>query len=97
MTSSQFWIFAAELFIFGIASFLAIIVWSKTREIPWLFMVIAVLSLYASSILHALDLLGAVNLDPVVIGDVSPVRILVQIVPGLALISGFIAYIRGRL
>ncbi|AFG36761.1 hypothetical protein [Spirochaeta africana] len=97
MHSLDFWQFTAELIVYGLAVFLAIMVWGRTRDVPWLFMVIGVISLYAGSILDALHVLGAVNLDPITYAGASPVRILVQVFPGIAFAIGFLSYIRGRI
>ncbi|MFW5801072.1 MAG: hypothetical protein ACOCVC_03505 [Spirochaeta sp.] len=97
MHTLDFWLFAAELIVYGIAVFLAIMVWGRTRDVPWLFMVIGVISLYAGSILNVLDILGAVNLDPFVYNGASPVRILVRVFPGIAFSIGLFSHIRGRL
>ena len=97
MSAVDFWLIAAELIVFGAASFLAIMVWGRTREVPWLFIVIGVLSLYAGTILHTLDLLGAVNLDPYLYNSFCPVRTLIHVFPGIAFSLGFIQFIRGRL
>lgn len=97
MSAVDFWLIAAELIVFGAAAFLAIMVWGRTREVPWMFIVIGVLSLYAGTILHTLDLLGAVNLDPYLYGGFSPVRTLIRVFPGISISIGFIRFIRGRL
>ena len=97
MHTLDFWLFTAELLVYGIAVFLAIMVWGRTRDVPWLFIVIGVISLYASTILDALHILGAVNLDPVIYAGASPVRILVQVFPGIAFAIGLLSHVRGRL
>lgn len=92
----ELYLFAAELLVYGAASFLAIIAWSRTRDVPWLFIVIGVISLYAANILHALDILGAVELDPLVYAGFSPVRTVVRVLPGIAFAAGLLSFIRSR-
>ncbi|THB63024.1 MAG: hypothetical protein D6B26_06455 [Spirochaetaceae bacterium] len=93
----EFWQFAADLLFYGIAALLAIFVWGRTREIAWLSMVVGVIAMYAASILEAIHLLGAVNLDPFLIYGASPIRIFVNILPALFFAFGFAGFLRSRL
>jgi hypothetical protein len=42
----------------GIASFLAILVWAKTRDAPWMLIVIGTIANYAASVYSTLTLFG---------------------------------------
>mgnify|MGYP001598545655 CR=1 FL=1 len=97
MGDVNIWTYAGNLIFYGVASFFAIAVWGRTREISWLFVIIGILSLYISIILSMLDVLGAVNLDSIMIGQSSPLRILVEGLPAVFFIIACIAYLRRRI
>jgi hypothetical protein len=49
---------AFRLAIGGVASFLAILVWAKTRDAPWMLIVIGTIANYAASVYSTLTLFG---------------------------------------
>ena len=59
MNDQIFFIFADNI-LAGIAAFIAIVVWVKTRDISWVFIVIAVIIFYASVIHKTLMFFGIV-------------------------------------
>jgi len=74
------------------AAFFAIIVWSKTRELPWLFLVAALLVQYLGVLFDALVMVGLVSRDVSWMG-LSLWGLLFQGVPYLFFSASFIAFL----
>lgn len=68
--------------VFGaIATFLAIILWSKTRDTAWMFVVIGTVVGYGEAVFSTLEAFGLARMDLVVIGGVSVVRLVFANLP----------------
>ena len=71
MGSEQIILMASRFVIGAVATFLAILVWSRTRDTAWMLIVVGTVAHYADVVLQALDTLGIVRLDQVSIGEVA--------------------------
>ncbi len=70
-----------ELVVGAVATFLAILLWSRTRDVAWMFVVIGTIVHYASVVFEGLAILGALDLDAVVVGGVSVGRVVLAAAP----------------
>lgn len=70
-----------ELVVGAIATFLAILLWSRTRDVAWMFIVIGTIVHYTSLVLEGLALLGTVDLDVLVVAGVSVGRVVLAAAP----------------
>lgn len=92
MVQSELLFCIFKLIIGGIIAFLAILLWSKTRESSWMCLVAAAVTGYASIVCDLLLKLGVIKNETVEIsGNLIPVyRYLTLFVPGLFIIVAFI-------
>ncbi|MFW5994876.1 MAG: hypothetical protein ACOCRN_02105 [Spirochaetia bacterium] len=70
-----------ELVAGAIATFLAILLWSRTRDVAWMFVVLGTIVHYTSVVFEGLALLGAVDLDAFVVSGVSLGRVILAAAP----------------
>lgn len=61
MEKGEFVLLLSRLSVAAVASFLAIILWSRTRDPAWMLMVVGTIALYADIIFSLLTLFGAVD------------------------------------
>ncbi|MFP4363362.1 MAG: hypothetical protein ACLFR1_05785 [Spirochaetia bacterium] len=73
----------------AVATFLAIILWSKTRDPAWMFIVIAVIVNYGEIVFQALDMFGIVRAGAYVLWNVEVLRIVLSNLPTVFLIIAF--------
>jgi len=58
MDSGQVIFILCRLFLGALASFLAIMLWSKTRDTAWIFVIIGIITAYTETIFSILNLFG---------------------------------------
>ncbi|TVQ41104.1 MAG: hypothetical protein EA384_01130 [Spirochaetaceae bacterium] len=80
---------ASRLVVAGVAAFLAIVLWSMTRDTAWMFIVIGTIVGYGEVVLSTLESLGVVQIDVLEIGGISLFRVLFAILPMLFFIIAF--------
>jgi hypothetical protein len=61
MDKGEFVLLLSRLSVAAAASFLAIILWSRTRDPAWMLMVVGTIALYADIVYSLLTLFGAVD------------------------------------
>lgn len=61
MDTGEFVLLLSRLSVAAVASFLAIILWSRTRDPAWMLMVVGTIALYADIVYSLLTLFGAVD------------------------------------
>lgn len=74
----------------SIATLLAIMLWSKTRDSAWMFVVVATILTYGEVIFSALESFGIVSYDLLVIMGVPAARIIFAAFPLLFYIIAFL-------
>jgi hypothetical protein len=74
-------IILSRLLFGAIAAFLAIILWSKTRDSAWMFVVIATIVSYGEVVYATLETLGLVQAELLVVGGVSIFRVVLANLP----------------
>ena len=78
------------------ATLFAVLLWSKTRESSWLFIVMGTVALYSETIFSALELLGISNFYFVTIYGISLIKLIFAIFPFLFFTIGFILFLLNR-
>ncbi|MBQ9622297.1 MAG: hypothetical protein IJJ71_09460 [Treponema sp.] len=92
MTETEIIFFIIKLFLGGVIAFLAIMLWSRTRDFSWMFLVFAAVTGYSSIVFDLLLRLGFVTAREIsILGNEIPlVQLVLAIVPGLFVIMAFI-------
>ena len=70
----------------GVATFLAIHLWSRTREPAWMFLIVAVIAWFGAAVFGALQQFGIVSNVSVIIAGVEVFPIVLRAVTWLLLI-----------
>ena len=92
MTGTEIIFFIIKLFLGGVIAFLAIMLWSRTRDFSWMFLVFAAVTGYSSLVFDLLLNLGFVTSRQInILGNEIPlVRLVLAIVPSFFVIIAFI-------
>ncbi len=92
MVQSEFLFCIFKLILGGIIAFLAILLWSKTRESAWMCLVAASITGYASIVCDLLLKLGIIKNEVIMISgnDISVYRYLAFLVPCFFIILAFL-------
>jgi len=86
----------ARLIFGSIATFLAIIVWSKTRDVAWMLVVVGTIIAYGETVFNALAAFGLTKTDVLVVWGVSVVRLVLVNLPALLYALAFVVVIVRR-
>ena len=79
----------SRLILGALASFFAIMLWSKTRDVAWMLMVIGTIAAYVETVYSILNLFGINGGDILVIGSVPLISILLPCLPTVFFIAAF--------
>lgn len=93
MEFSQIVVWCIKLVLGGIAAFLAILLWSKSRAASWMCLVASVLISYAGIIFEMMISLGIITAN-VFVFEIPLVTLLFAVVPSLFLIAALILIIK---
>ena len=97
MDIATFSVDASHLLLGAFATFCAILLWSRTREMAWVFLIVGVIISYADIVIATLRSYGILGPEPHLAGGVPIVRILLADLPLLFAGIGFIiAFARRR-
>jgi hypothetical protein len=88
---------AFRLVLGAAASFLAILVWTKTRDLPWMLIVSGTIAAYISTVYMILTLFGLGSNDIMKNIYSSPLSTLITSVPTLLYIIAFAVMIRRKM
>ena len=80
---------ASRLVLGAAAAFLAIMLWSKTRDVAWMLVVIGIIAAYIETVYSILDLFGLVEKSLVVVGSVPLASIVLPNLPTVFFIAAF--------
>ena len=83
----------SRLILGALASFFAIMLWSKTRDIAWMLMVIATIAAYVETVYAILNLFGIEGGRFFVIGSVPFISILLPCLPTVFFIAAFVVMV----
>jgi len=96
MAYPDFVLVFSKLVLGATATFLAIMVWSRTREAAWVLVVSAVIASYAGIVYSALKLFGIVSEDPLIVADIPIVELVIQSLPMLLFLAAFVVFLLTR-
>ena len=92
MTETEIIFFIIKLLLGGVIAFLAIMLWSRTRDFSWMFLVLAAVTGYSSIVFDLLLRLGFVTSRNVLIlgNEIPLVQLVLAVIPSLFVIAAFI-------
>ena len=76
-----------------ISSFLAIWIWSKTRDAAWLMIVLGTLFYFGDTLLWILDQVGIPVFSILTVNGISLIRLLTAVLPFIFFSIGFIIFL----
>ncbi len=94
MTQGQVILYIIKLILSGIAAFLAIALWSKTRDAAWMSLVAGAVTGYAGMVFELLVKTGIVLAGGIRIADIPLSSLLFSVIPTLFFILAFILMLR---
>ncbi len=81
--------------VFGaVVAFLGILLWSRTRNVGWMFIIIGTIVQYGEIMISTFTIFGIVSTERIRIGGVPVVEVALTILPFLFYAAGLIAAIR---
>ncbi len=83
----------SELGIGAITTFLAILLWSKTRDTAWMYIILGTIIGYGGTVFSTLELFGIVESDRIVIGGVSIIPVILHNLPMVFFGIGFVVMV----
>ena len=89
MDNGQLVYILSRLVLGGIASFLAILLWARTRDIAWMLMVMGVIAAYGETIYTIVNLFGVDRGNMISIGTMPLLSILLPCFPLLFFVAAF--------
>ena len=96
MTIDQWILILSRLALGSIATFLAIMLWSKTRDSAWMFIVIGVIVSYGEIVYTTLVSFGVIQEDWVNFSGISIVQIVFANLPTIFFIIAFLIMVVRR-
>jgi hypothetical protein len=84
---------SSRLFLGALAAFFAIILWSKTRDVAWMLMVIGTIAAYAEIVYSILKIFGISGESLFSIGSVPVVSIVLPNLPTVFFIAAFVVMV----
>ena len=93
MDSGQLIYILSRLILGALASFFAIMLWSKTRDVAWMLMVIGTIAAYVETVYAILNLFGISGGDIFLVGSVPLMSILLPCLPTVFFIAAFLVMV----
>jgi hypothetical protein len=84
---------SSRLILGALASFFAIMLWTKTRDAAWMLMVIGTIAAYVETVYSILELFGIAGDNVLMIGSVSLAAILLPCLQTLFFIAAFLVMV----
>jgi hypothetical protein len=75
-------------------AFCAILVWTRTRDIPWILAAAGAIAAYCETVYSVLELLGIIGEGGPLIGSKSLISLLFPCLPGGLFMAAFIVLVR---
>ena len=82
-----------RLILGALASFFAIMLWSKTRDVAWMFMVIGTIAAYVETVYAILNILGISGVSILIVGSVPIMSIVLPCLPTVFFIAAFVVMV----
>ena len=96
MLTEQVLLILVRLAVGSVATFLAILAWSRTRDTAWIFVVIAMILQYGEIVFTTLELFGLARAELIVWAGVPLVEIVLHTLPLLCLAIAFAIVVARR-
>jgi hypothetical protein len=96
MAVPEFILVLTKLVLGAIATFFAILVWSRTREAAWVLLAAGVIAAYAGILYSALRVFGIVPEDALLVGSIPVAEMIAQDLPTLFFIAAFVVFLVRR-
>ena len=100
MDSGQLVYIISRLSLGALAAFFAILLWSKTRDVAWMLIVIGAIAAYVDTVYSILELFGITGDNLLSIGSMPVISILLPSLPTVFFIAAFAVMVarkyRGR-
>ena len=93
MDTGQLVYILSRLVLGALASFFAIMLWSKTRDVAWMLMVIGTIAAYVEIVYAILNLFGISGGNMLTIGSMPLMSILLPSLPTVFFIAAFIVMV----
>ncbi|OJF77055.1 MAG: hypothetical protein BKP49_04145 [Treponema sp. CETP13] len=93
MQNSELILFIIKLVLGGIAAFLAILLWSKTRDPAWMCIIGGTVIAYAGIVVDMMTSLGMISIYGILLGGIPLLTLVFSVVPTIFYIIGFILII----
>jgi uncharacterized membrane protein len=93
MDAGEITFVVSRLVLGALASFFAIMLWSKTRDAAWMLMVIGTIAAYVETVYSILDLFGITEGDTFTIGSVPVAAILLPCLRTIFFIAAFLVMV----
>jgi hypothetical protein len=84
---------ASRLVLGALTAFFAVMLWSKTRDTAWMFMVIGTLAAYVETIYSIVEMFGMTEKTTVTIGSIPLASILLPNLPTLFILAAFLVMV----
>jgi len=89
MDSGQLIYILCRLGLGALAAFFAIMLWSKTRDVAWMLIVIGTIAAYVETVYAILNLFGISGVNIIMIGSMPLMSILLPCLPTVFFIAAF--------
>ncbi|MDR1319596.1 MAG: hypothetical protein LBJ90_08215 [Treponema sp.] len=96
MDAGQILFIISRLVLGAFASFFAIMLWSKTRDVAWMLMVIGTIAAYIETVYSIMNLFGITENDALLIGSVPAAAILLPCLRTFFFIAAFLIMVVRR-
>ena len=83
----------SRLILGALASFLAIILWSRTRDVAWMLVIIGTITAYLGTLYAIMSQFGIVSGSSLTIGTLPLMSILLPSLPTLFIIAAFLVMV----
>ena len=85
-----------RLILGALASFLAIILWSKTRDLAWMMIIIATIMAYLGTLYEIMSEFGIINVSSLTIGSLPLMSVLLPSLPTIFVITAFLVMVNRK-
>jgi hypothetical protein len=96
MSVASFVLMLTKLVLGAVATFLAILVWSRTREAAWVLVVAGVLATYVGIVYNTLELFGIISPQAFTVSGLPLGTLVVQNLPVLFFVAAFAVFLLRR-
>ncbi len=94
MTQPQMILYAVKLILGGIAAFCSILLWSKTKDVVWMCLVVGVVAKYAGVVYEILLALGIISSDSLVVFGVPLFTLIFTALPDIFFVIAFVLMLK---